>query len=36
MTHPLAQDTLTAIRNAFFQFMIGNTDFEWVISTMPN
>jgi hypothetical protein len=28
MTHPLAQDTLTAIRNAFFQFMIGNTDFS--------
>ena len=28
MTHPLAQDTLTAIRNCFFQFMIGNTDFS--------
>jgi len=28
MTHPLAQDPTTAIRNAFFQFMIGNTDFS--------
>jgi len=26
--HPLAQDTLTSIRNAFFQYMIGNTDFS--------
>lgn len=26
--HPYAQDTLTSIRNAFFQYMIGNTDFS--------
>ena len=26
--HPLQQDSLTSIRNAFFQYMIGNTDFS--------
>ncbi len=26
--HPLQQDSLYSIRNAFFQFMIGNTDFS--------
>ena len=26
--HPLNQDNLTSVRNAFFQFMIGNTDFS--------
>lgn len=26
--HPLNQDDLTSVRNAFFQFMIGNTDFS--------
>ncbi len=26
--HPYAQDPLTSIRNAFFQYMIGNTDFS--------
>ena len=26
--HPLNQDALTSVRNAFFQFMIGNTDFS--------
>jgi len=26
--HPFAQDTLASIRNAFFQYMIGNTDFS--------
>lgn len=26
--HPLQQDDLTSVRNAFFQFMIGNTDFS--------
>lgn len=26
--HPLNQDELTSVRNAFFQFMIGNTDFS--------
>lgn len=26
--HPLQQDSLSSIRNAFFQYMIGNTDFS--------
>ncbi len=26
--HPLAQDSQASLRNAFFQFMIGNTDFS--------
>ncbi len=26
--HPLNQDALASVRNAFFQFMIGNTDFS--------
>ncbi|MFS4446316.1 hypothetical protein [Maribacter sp. 2307UL18-2] len=26
--HPLAQDAMSSLRNAFFQFMIGNTDFS--------
>ena len=26
--HPLQQDSLNSIRNAFFQYMIGNTDFS--------
>lgn len=26
--HPLAQDTLSSVRNAFFQYMIGNTDYS--------
>ena len=26
--HPMAQDPLSSVRNAFFQFMIGNTDFS--------
>lgn len=26
--HPLAQDAVASVRNAFFQFMIGNTDFS--------
>lgn len=26
--HPLAQDAVASLRNAFFQFMIGNTDFS--------
>ncbi|MBT8186769.1 MAG: hypothetical protein HKP38_08545 [Croceitalea sp.] len=26
--HPLQQDTLCSIRNAYFQYMIGNTDFS--------
>ncbi|WP_339650498.1 hypothetical protein [uncultured Maribacter sp.] len=26
--HPLQQDSLTSIRNSFFQYMIGNTDFS--------
>jgi hypothetical protein len=26
--HPLQQDSLSSVRNAFFQFMIGNTDFS--------
>lgn len=26
--HPLNQDELSSVRNAFFQFMIGNTDFS--------
>ena len=26
--HPLQQETLTSVRNCFFQFMIGNTDFS--------
>lgn len=29
-THPLQQDDLASIRNAMFQFMIGNTDFSQV------
>ena len=26
--HPMAQDPLSSVRNAFFQFLIGNTDFS--------
>lgn len=26
--HPMAQDALCSVRNAFFQFMIGNTDYS--------
>lgn len=30
--HPLAQDATASVRNAFFQFMIGNTDFSTAYS----
>lgn len=26
--HPMAQDTICSVRNAFFQYMIGNTDYS--------
>ena len=26
--HPMAQDTISSVRNAFFQYMIGNTDYS--------
>lgn len=28
--HPMAQEAVTSVRNAFFQYMIGNTDFSVV------
>ena len=34
--HPMAMDSEASIRNALFQYMIGNTDFLLLINTTEN